>query len=287
MAKKNKQTDIPNTTGQYDRIFKENAEEIYASLIKALLKIDTSTTVPLSDSDLQHTIERKADFLRKVMPTHNLSAYALHIEIQSDNHPAMHKRMLLYHTLIFQTYNLDSEQFVIYIGNELLDMPTQILHKKMAFSYTIIDIRRYDYEEFLQASTPEEVILAILGNFHGEQPEDVIEKILLRLQEMTNSTLALGKYTTQLNIISKLRKLQNTTLNKIKSMPIIFDYTETLAYQEGEAKGEAKGKAEGEAKTLAKNVEQLLRNKKLSPQEIADVLGVTLDYVQNIQQNIV
>jgi predicted transposase YdaD len=206
----------------------------------------------------------------------------------------MHKRMLLYHALIFEVHNLDSEQFVIYIGNDTLDMPARIAHKNLDFAYTIIDIRRYNYEEFLQASTPEEVILAILGNFHGEQPETVIEKILLRLQELTPSRLALGKYTTQLNIISKLRKLQKTTLNQINSMPVIFDYTDTPAYlegeakgkAEGEAKGEARGEAKGKAETIAQGIERLLRNKKLSPQEIADVFDVSLDLVLEIQQKI-
>lgn len=58
-------------------------------------------------------------------------------------------------------------------------MPARIAEKNSIFHTKIIDIRCYDYAEFLQASTPEEVILAILGNFQGEQPNTVIAKIHL------------------------------------------------------------------------------------------------------------
>jgi predicted transposase YdaD len=69
-------------------------------------------------------------------------------------------------------------------------------------------------------------------------------------------------------------------------MPVIFDYTDTPAYLEGKAKGEARGEAKGEARAIARNIERLLRNKKLSPQEIADVFEVSLDLVLEIQQKI-
>jgi transcriptional regulator with XRE-family HTH domain len=50
--------------------------------------------------------------------------------------------------------------------------------------------------------------------------------------------------------------------------------------------GEAKGEVKGEAKTLARNVAQLLRNKKLSPEEIADALEISLNYVKEIEKNL-
>ena len=256
------------TTGQYDRLFKENAEEIYVSLIKALLHIDTRNAQDLPQSDLQRTIERKADFLKKMWATEDLPAYALHIEIQSDNDKAMHKRILLYHALIFDTYDLDSLHYVIYIGDEPLNMPTEIRHMRQSLTYEIIDIKRYDYEDFLQASTPEEVILAILGNFHGEQPATVIEKILQRLRELAPTSLAFGKYTTQLEIISQLRNLRQETLNRINTMPVVFDITQTMGY---------------EAATKA-NIEKMLSRGKLKPAQIADILEVPLERVLEIQE---
>jgi len=252
MAKKNKT--LPTTTGQYDKIFKENAEEIYHSLIKSLLYIDTTQVEDLPQSDLQHTIERKADFLKKILPQNGEAGYALHIEIQSDNDKNMHKRMVLYDALIYNKYELDTEQFVIYIGKLPLSMQSLIKRRKSDFSYQIIDIKRYDYNMFLHASTPEEVILAILGNFQNNEPATVIAQILTRLQELVPTTLTFGKYATQLEIISNLRDLKNETLTQLDNMPVIFDITETRAYKTGLAKGEAKGLAKGEAKGEAKGL---------------------------------
>ncbi len=234
MAKKIKKT--PTTTGQYDKVFKENAEEIYESLIKSLFAIDTSKAENIEQSDLQYTIERKADFLKKILPTDNTPAYALHIEIQSDNDTEMNWRMLVYRSLVGKKYNLRTAQFVVYIGNDALAMASHITEEKLEFLYEIIDIRRYGYEEFLHASSPEEVILAILGNFHGEEPQTVIEKILQRLQQLAKTQLAVGKYTMQLEVISELRKLRQETKTQIHNMPVVFDYTKTTAYEKGEAK---------------------------------------------------
>jgi len=237
MAKKAKAQ--PTTTGQYDKIFKENIEEIYNSLIKTLLLIDTSTAENVEQRDLQKTIERKADFLKKILPQDGSFPYILHIEIQSENDEAMLLRMDFYDALIAQKYQIDCEQFVIYIGNEPLQMPDSFQRKRKSFSYQIIDIRRYDYEHFLKASSPEEVILAILGNFQSEKASTVIERILLRLRELTSTQLALGKYANQLGVIAKLRKLQKETLNQIENMPLTFDITDMPIYIMGEAKGEA------------------------------------------------
>jgi len=277
MAKKQKNT--KTTTGQYDKIFKENAEEIYASLIKHFVKVNTSTATNLPLTDLQQTIERKADFLKKITPTGNTPAYALHIEIQSENDDEMAKRMLLYDALIGRKYDLQTEQFVIYIGYQPLTMQNTLQRKNYAFSYHIIDIRRYDYETFLQAQTPEEVVLAILGDFKGEKPESIIEKILLRLRALSPTQLALGKYATQLSVISKLRKLTKETLNQVFSMPITIDYdvTDLPAYVKGEAKGKAEGKDEVITKMLLKG---------FSPEQIANILEIPVTYVLNIQNNL-
>ncbi len=119
------------------------------------------------------------------------------------------------------------------------------------------------------------MILAVLGDFKGEEAKIVINKILVRLQKLVPTSLSLAKYTTQLEVVSNLRNLHQETSNQINNMPVPFDFTITTAYKKGEAK------------TLVKNIEQLLRNKKLSAQEIADILEVSLDFVVDIQKKIV
>ncbi len=235
MAKKK---DTATTTGQYDKVFKENSDEIHLAIINRFFQssIGKAQTEEVPQSDLQYTIERKADFVKKILPIDGSVPYCLHIEIQSSNDLNMLWRMCIYRCLISQKYQIRCVQFVIYIGNEPLTMKSTVSEENLAFSYEIIDIRRYDYEDFLNANTPEEVILAILGNFHGENPENVIERILLRLKELTKTELAFGKYATQLEVLSELRELKQITKTQINNMPVVFDYTTTTAFEKGETK---------------------------------------------------
>lgn len=239
MAKKK---DTATTTGQYDKVFKENSDEIHLAIINRFFQssIGKAQTEEVPQSDLQYTIERKADFVKKILPIDGSVPYCLHIEIQSSNDLNMLWRMCIYRCLISQKYQIRCVQFVIYIGNEPLTMKSTVSEENLAFSYEIIDIRRYDYEDFLNANTPEEVILAILGNFHGENPENVIERILLRLKELTKTELAFGKYATQLEVLSELRELKQITKTQINNMPVVFDYTTTTAFEKGELKSDKK-----------------------------------------------
>lgn len=227
------------TTGQYDKVFKENADEIHLAIINRLFQnsIGKVQTEDVPQSDLQYTIERKADFLKKIVPFDGSPPYCLHIEIQSDNDDKMEWRMYIYRGLVSHKYQLGVAQFVVYIGNESLNMKAKIAEEKLHFAYEIVDIRSYNYEEFLNTNTPEQVVLAVLGNFHGEEPATVIERILQRLKELTTTELAFGKYATQLEVISELRKLRKIAKTQINNMPVVFDYTATTAFEKGEAKG--------------------------------------------------
>ena len=49
---------------------------------------------------------------------------------------------------------------------------------------------------------PEGVIMAILGEFSGLSAKEIIQKILLRLQELAKEENRFQKYTTQLRILS-------------------------------------------------------------------------------------
>ena len=63
----------------YDKIFKENIEELLPSMAKVLLGIDPFSMEEIPD-DLQHTIERRPDFLKKVHRNAGREDYILHLE---------------------------------------------------------------------------------------------------------------------------------------------------------------------------------------------------------------
>ena len=77
---------------EYDKIFKENIEELLPYLAHRLLNIDAATFEELPD-DLQITVERKPDFLKRIKPADALPTYLLHIEFQYETDAEMPYRM--------------------------------------------------------------------------------------------------------------------------------------------------------------------------------------------------
>ncbi len=67
-------------TNQYDKIFRENIEAALPNLMKNLLGIEAVEMEELPD-DIQHTKERKPDFLKKVTNTKG-EVFVLQIEFQ-------------------------------------------------------------------------------------------------------------------------------------------------------------------------------------------------------------
>ncbi|PIY08793.1 MAG: hypothetical protein COZ18_10520 [Flexibacter sp. CG_4_10_14_3_um_filter_32_15] len=67
---------------EYDKIFKENIEQVALSLTEKLLGIRPKKLKEIS-VDLQKTIERKPDFIKKVVHKDSSRDYILHIEFQA------------------------------------------------------------------------------------------------------------------------------------------------------------------------------------------------------------
>jgi len=191
----------------YDKILRENIEKVIITLARKLIGIDPATLEEIPD-DLQYTIERKPDFLKRVKPGSGKQDYILHMEFQSEDSHKMPKRLLFYYGLLFVDYGLEVLQYVFYIGKKNKPtMPTEIQHTNLQFKYHLIDVMELDYELFIHSDKPEDVVVAILCDFKKKSPEYIIDTILNRLQKLNNDELDLSKYVTQLEVLSKLRNL--------------------------------------------------------------------------------
>lgn len=85
-------------TNQYDKIFRENIEAALPSLMKNLLGIEAVEMEELPD-DIQHTKERKPDFLKRITNTQG-EIFVLQIEFQVVDEPTMIYRMLDYYAML-------------------------------------------------------------------------------------------------------------------------------------------------------------------------------------------
>lgn len=77
----------------YDKIFRENMEELVVPLATKLLNLSIPALEEIPD-DLQVTVERKPDFLKKVIHTDPGENFILHFEFQTADDPGMAERML-------------------------------------------------------------------------------------------------------------------------------------------------------------------------------------------------
>ena len=113
--------------------------------------------------------------------------------------------------------------------------------------------------------------MAILANFKGTSSDLVVDQILARLKELLGATLRLQKYLRQLEMLSKLRNLQPNVITKIEAMPITYDLETDIRFLQG---------ADKKNRLFVLN---LLTKTKHSPELIASLADVTLDFVQQMK----
>ena len=150
---------------EYDKILKENMEELILPLADKLLGLSLGSTEELPD-DLQNTLERKPDLLKRVTGGENDSSYLLHIEFQVKDETTMVDRMLLYYAMLWEKYHEPIKQYVVFIGRRKPKMPIVLQSETLDYRFTLVDIRELNYQSLLDTATqPEEAVLAILSNF--------------------------------------------------------------------------------------------------------------------------
>ncbi len=281
----------------YDSIIRENIKELYIPLIRKLVGIDLNKIKSeLLPKDLRKTVERDVDFVRKIIPK-NQKPYILHIEFQSTNSPEMVWRMVEYRTKFTREYKLPVEQYVIYIGNKKMNMEYQINEKGFNFFYHLLDIRSVSYKDFIYSNSAEEVVFAILTDFEGFTPKELIKRIFLRIRELESDSLRFGKYVNQLEILSKIRNLQDITTKQISIMPIEYDLKTDIRFLQGKEqgfdegeqvgleKGEQIGLEKGEQIGLEKGAYNLLKEG-MTIKKVAQLMGLSIYKVRKIKEKI-
>jgi len=263
-----------NMAQDYDKIFRENIEQVIITLAQKLLGIDPATLEEIPD-DSQYTIERKPDLLKKVKPGGKKKDYILQMEFQSTDSHKMLKRLLFYYGLLFADYGLEVLQYVFYIGKKNKPtMPTDIQHTNLQFRYELINIMDIDYELFIHSNKPEDVVVAILCDFKKKSPEYIIDTILDRLQKLNNDELDLSKYVTQLEVLSKLRNLQDLFINKAAKMPITYDLETDIRFLQGIEKKEIE------------DVKGLILQNILTDEQIAEAIKAPVEIVRRVRKDI-
>ncbi|MBN8822666.1 MULTISPECIES: hypothetical protein [unclassified Spirosoma] len=261
---------------QYDKIFRENIEAVLPSLMDTILGITAVELEELPD-DIQHTKERKPDVLKKITDVHG-TTFVLHIEFQLVDEPEMVYRMAEYFIMLVRKYKTAVRQFVIFLGANQPQMPTQLDVDVLRFRFPLISFIQIDYRLFLKANKPEEILLAVLANFNTSSPEAVLKSIIERIEETAKGDFSLRRYFSQLRVLAQLRNLELVLKTTMDSIAKFISEERDVLYLRGFDKGEEKAEE--------RVVKNLLTKLSLSLEEVADIAGVSVEFVNDIQQRL-
>ncbi|WP_442590724.1 hypothetical protein ACSBL2_05790 [Pedobacter sp. AW31-3R] len=224
-------------SSKYDRIFKENIDAMLPNIAKSMLNFGIVQKYDLP-SDIQHTKERKPDFLKKIKDSDG-KYFILHIECQTKEDRDMEFRMAEYYIMLRRRYRLPVIQYVLFLGEQAPRMVKLMTADNFNFNYEIVTYIDTNYELLLKSSVPEDKVFSILCNFKHDDPALIIKRIIDELREVS-ADLAYGKYIRQLSILAQLRELTHLIKIDMKSDPRLV-IEKNAFFQIGEERGELRG----------------------------------------------
>lgn len=282
----------------YDRIIKEIIEPALKPLAEIALGLQFDQAVEVEDK-IQYTLEREADHLKMLVFEDKKARQVLHLEFHLPDED-IGSVMLLKKGMLNLLFNLKVLQYVIYLGSKkrLKNLKPVFEDEFTKHRFEVIAIQSLEYQKFLQSNVPEAVIWAILADFGNEPPENVIQRILQRVNELSTDKTVFGKHLRRLEVLSNLRKLQPVFIQISKEMAFTYDMKTDIRFKQGIEVGKKEGKKEGltegieigmtkgEIKKATTAASKMLKTKRFTAQEIADFLDVQLDFVVAIQQKL-
>ena len=256
-----------------DLISKQLLQRLLVGFGNRLFKLDI-TEAELLNNEQPRIEAKRADLVAKVKDADGKS-YILHVEIQNDNQAHMPLRMLRYYSDIALQYPKDNVvQYLLYIGKAPLTMTNQVSGYNWTYRHEVLDMRSQDSEYFLSSNNPDAIVLAILCDPQGQEPNALVARIIKELRCLHGDKLdKLRDSLKMLDILAGNRGLQNL----VKENAEMYIDTEKLGiYQLVKEKGEEKGRSEYQQEIIL----QLLE--KLAPEQVAEFSGVSLDRVRDI-----
>ncbi len=239
--KRQQKLDKQVAANKFDKILKENAPDSIPKVIEIATKLRMISWEDYPH-EVQYTLERRPDFLKKVIEEDGRPAI-WHGEYQVPDEKKMIFRLLVYCGLFKRREgNILVRQFVIYLGTEPPVMQTKIDEQDLFFRFQLIPIIDIPYELLLESGEPQEAILAMLANFHGEKPENVIQKVVKAIAKNTENDLDKQRHFQQLQVMGQLRNFEPIidTIMESENLQEYVSIERTWFYKQGVKASNAK-----------------------------------------------
>jgi hypothetical protein len=272
LKKKKEPTSIVNEGNLYDKIFKEDAEEIFLPLIEMKLGVKIKSFKPFK-AKMQTTLEREMDFFYEVETIED-KKLLVHIEFQTEDDMEILYRKGEYHGIALNLKKMEIKHIVIYLGIKEPLMPTKLPEEQVYRGFDLIDVHALDHQQLLESQVPDVIILAVLADYPPEKAESVLRLILRQLKIACKSTSELSKYIKQLVVLSRLRKIEDLTIKITEDMPISYDVETDYLYKKGNEKGMEREKIEVicQARQEGSSIEYIAKIVRLSPEQVRQIL---------------
>ena len=265
---------LPKSEGNgYDKIIKENLEQIFRPLIQERLGVKFLESIPLKDK-MQTTIEVEMDSFYDVVPESG-EPFILHLEFESGDNAKMVYRVSEYHGIALKEREREIKHIVIYLGLEPPTMRTTLKPEEVFTGFDLLNVHDLDTQELLSSQVPEVVLLAVLANYPEEDTEKTLNSIILTLKKLAHDEHELKRHIKQLMVLSRLRKINHLTVKKVNEMSFAIDVHTDVLYVEGKVEGKVEG--------IKESIDVLKHwQKGMKPQMIANVLNLPIKEVEQI-----
>jgi predicted transposase YdaD len=145
-------------------------------------------------------------------------------------------------------------------------------------------MHRVNCAGLLVQDNPDALVLAVLCDFGGREPQEVVNYIVRRLNELTGADeQRFREYMTMLEILSENRDLR-AQVEEAERMLTQIDIERLPSYviglERGESRGESRGLERGRAVEKRAIVRRLLA--RMDAAEVAGLLGLSLEDVTRI-----
>jgi hypothetical protein len=174
------------------------------------------------------------------------------IEFQSRNERNFALRMAAYRFSLGLLHNQVPRQIVLYVGDEPMNLESQLQGPEYDVRFCLIDARDLDGESLLASADLGDNIVSILTR-RGERP-DTLREILERIKNgpSENREEALAEFA----VIAGLRKLSAEVRKEATKMPIHYDIRDNEEFGPMFREEYAKGQATGQIKILLRLIEK-------------------------------
>lgn len=229
---------------KYDTVLKSLLQGSQSSLLQQIAGAKIRNWLNV---ELPNVTQLRVDLLGRT-PDRRLVGF----ELQSFNDPDLPIRMAEYSLHVYRVYRQFPEQYVVYVGNAKMRMPSQLVGQACQCHYRLVDIRDFSEDALLNSPHPGDQILAILAK-HPNRLKS-IRRILAKIATLEGA--ARRNALKELFILSGLRKLGKEIRAEVKRMPILEDITTHDLLGPVIRKSRKEGRQEGELALIRRMIDK-------------------------------